>query len=69
MTWFSSSACSNGSKIASTVVRRAAKQPLKAMRSASLSYVKQAIRDKRKPMTTLDKHVKDARKSVASRYL
>ena len=39
------------------------------MRSASLSYVKQAIREKWKPMATLDKHVKDARKSVASRYL
>jgi len=69
LTWLSSSASSNGSKIASTVAQRAAKQPPKAMRSASLSYVKQAIREKWKPMATLDKHVKDARKSVASRYL
>ena len=43
--------------------------PPKAMRSASLSYVKQAIREKWKPIEALDKHVKDARKSVASRYL
>jgi hypothetical protein len=39
------------------------------MRSASLSYVKQAIREKWKPMTALDKHVRSSRKSVASRYL
>jgi hypothetical protein len=69
LTWLSSSASSNGSKIASTVAQRAAKQPPKAMRSASLSYVKQATREKWKPMATLDEHVKDARKSVASRYL
>jgi len=69
LTWLSSSASSNGSKAASTVAQRAAKQPPKAMRSASLSYVKQAIREKWKPMEALDKHVEDARKSVASRYL
>ena len=69
MTYLSNSASSNGSKAASTVAQRAAKQPPKAMRSASLSYVKQAIREKWKPMAALDKHVKDARKSVASRYL
>jgi len=62
-------ASSNGSKIAGTLAQRAAKQPPKAMRSASLSYVKQAIREKWKPMATLDKHVKGARKSVSSRYL
>lgn len=49
--------------------QRAAKQPPKAMRSASLSYVKQAVKEKWKPMAALDKHVKDSRKSVASRYL
>jgi len=65
----SSSASSNGSKVASMVAQRAVKQPPKAMRFASLSYVKQAIREKWMPMAALDKHVKDARKSVASRYL
>lgn len=69
LTLLSSSTSSSGSKIANTLAQRAAKQPPKAMRSASLSYVKQAIREKWKPMATLDKHVKDARKSVASRYL
>lgn len=69
LTWLPSSARSNGIKIASIAAQRAAKQPPKAMRSASLTYVKQAIREKWKPMAALDKHVKDAGKSVASRYL
>ena len=69
MTWLSSSASSNVSKAASTVAQRAAKQPPKAMRSASLSYVKQAIKEKWKPMAALDKHVKDARKPFAARHL
>jgi hypothetical protein len=69
LTWLSGSTSSNGGKIASTVAQRAVKQPPRGMRSASLSYVKQAIREKWKPMTKLDKHVKDAAKSVASRYL
>ena len=69
MTWLSNSASSNSSKAASTVAQQAAKQPPKAMRSVSLSYVKQATREKWKSIATLDKHVKDTRKSVASRYL
>jgi hypothetical protein len=69
LTWLSSSTSSNGGKIASTAAQRAAKQPPKAMRSASLSYVKQAVRERWKPATRLNKHIKDARKSVASRYL
>ena len=39
------------------------------MRSASLSYVKQAVREKWKPVTKLNRHIKDAQKSVAARYL
>lgn len=39
------------------------------MRSASLSYVKQAIREKWKPQGKINKHIKDAKKSVAARYL
>jgi hypothetical protein len=69
LTWLTSSASSNGSKVASTVAQWAAKQPPKAMRSASISYVKQAVREKWKPMATLNKNIKDARRSVASRYL
>jgi hypothetical protein len=39
------------------------------MRSASLSFVKQAVKEKRKPTTRLNKHIKDAKKSVAAGYL
>jgi hypothetical protein len=69
ITWLPSSTSSNGGKIASLVAQRAAKQPSKAMRSASLSYVKQAIRNKWKPVTRLNRHIKDAKKSVSARYL
>lgn len=69
ITWLPSSTRSNGGKKASLLAQRAAKQPAKAMRSASLSYVKQAVREKWKPVTKLNRHIKDARKSVAARYL
>jgi hypothetical protein len=39
------------------------------MRSASLSYVKQAIKERWKPTTKIDKHIRDAKKSIAARYL
>lgn len=39
LTGLSSSASSNGSKVAGTVAQRAAKQPTKAMRSALLSHI------------------------------
>ena len=69
ITWLPSSNTSNGGKKASLSAQRAAKQPAKAMRSASLSYVKQVVREKWKPTTKLNRHIKDARKSVAARYL
>jgi hypothetical protein len=69
LTWLSSSVGSNGYKVASVAARRAARQSPKAMRSASLSYVKQAVKERWKPMARLNKHVKDARKSFAARYL
>ena len=69
ITWRPSNTSSNGGKKASLSAQRAAKQPAKAMRSASLSYVKQAVREKWKPTTKLNRHIKDARKSVAARYL
>jgi hypothetical protein len=34
-----------------------------------LSYIKQAVREKWKPVTRLNRYVKDARKPVAARYL
>jgi hypothetical protein len=39
------------------------------MRSASLSYVKQAVKERWISKTRLNKYVKDARKSCAARYL
>ena len=69
ITWLPSSTSNNDGKRASLSAQRAAKQPAKAMRSASLSYVKQAVREKWKPTTKLNRHIKDARKSVAARYL
>jgi hypothetical protein len=69
ITWLSSGTSSKGSKIASLSAQRAAKEPSKAMRSASLSYVKQAVRNKWKPVARLNRNIKDAKKSVAARYL
>jgi hypothetical protein len=69
MTWLPSSVSSNGYKVASVAAQRAAKQSPKAIRSASLSYVKQAVKERWKPTTRLNKHVKDARKSFAARNL
>jgi hypothetical protein len=69
MIWLPSSVSSNGYKVASVAAQRAAKQSPKAMRSASLSYVKQAVKERWKPTTRLNQHVKDARKSCAARYL
>jgi len=39
------------------------------MRSASLAYVQQAIKARLKPTTKTKEHIKDARRSVAGRYL
>jgi hypothetical protein len=69
MTWLPSSVSSNGYTAASVAAQRAARQSPKAMRSASLSYVKQAVKERWKPTMRLNKHVKDARKSCAARYL
>ena len=69
LTWLPSSISSNGYKVASVAAQRAARQSPRAMRSASQSYVKQAVKERWKPMARLNKHVKDARKSSAARYL
>jgi hypothetical protein len=39
------------------------------MRSASLSFVKHAVKERWKTTAKLNKHIQDARKSVAARYL
>lgn len=58
-----------GCEIASAAVQRIARQQPKAMRSASLSYIKQAIKEKWKPQPTDTKNIWIARKSVAGQCL
>lgn len=69
LTWLPSSSGSHGYKAASAAAQQAAKQSPKTMRSASLSYVKQAVKERWKPRMRLNKHVKVARKASAARYL
>lgn len=69
LTWLSNREDVEGYKIARVTAQRAAKQQPKEMRSASFSYVKQAIKDRWKPTTKINKHIKDASKSVAARHL
>lgn len=69
LTWLREGEDVEGYKIARATAQRAAKQQPKVMRSASLSYVKQAIKERWKPATKINRNIKDARKSVAARYL
>jgi hypothetical protein len=39
------------------------------MRSASLLYVQQAVKERWRQRTKINKHIKDAKKSIAARYL
>jgi hypothetical protein len=39
------------------------------MRSASLSYVQQAVKEKWRQRTKINKQIKEAKKSTAARYL
>ena len=68
LTWLSHREDVEGYKIARATAQRAAKQQPKEMRSASLSYVKQAIKERWRPTTKINRHLKDAKKSVAARY-
>lgn len=69
LTWLPRGNDNEGYEKAGIAAQRAARQQSKDMRSASLSFVKQAVKEKWKPKTRLNKHIKDARKSVAARYL
>jgi len=55
--------------IANATAQRAARQQPKQMRSASLSYVKQAIEARWRPTAKINKDIANAKKSVAARYL
>ena len=69
LTWLSSGNNCEGYEVAYAAAQRAARQQPKAMRSASLSFVKHAVKEKWKTTTKLNQHIQDARKSVAARYL
>jgi len=69
LTWLSSGSKCEGYEVANAAAQRAARQQPKAMRSASLSFVKHAVKEKWKPTTRTNKHIQYARKSMAARYL
>jgi hypothetical protein len=69
LTWLSDDEEGEGYEIANAAAQRAAKQQPKEMRSASLSYVKQAIEARWRPRAKISKDVANAKKSVAARYL
>lgn len=69
LTWLPYDEDVEGYEIANAAAQRAAKQQPKQMRSASLSYVRQAIETRWKPRTKTDGDIAKAKKSVAARYL
>lgn len=68
LTWLRNREDVEGHEIATVAAQRAAKQQPKEMRSASLSYLKQAVKERWKSKTKIDKDIADAKKSVAARY-
>ena len=68
-TWLPYDEDVEGYAIRSAVAQRTAKQQPKEMRSASLSYGRQAIDARGKPRSKVDKDIAKAEKSVAARYL
>lgn len=69
LTWLADGGDVEGYKTAKVAAQRAAKQQPKEMRSASLSFAKQAVKERWKPRAKIKKHLEDAKKSVAARYL
>jgi hypothetical protein len=69
LTWLPNDEEVEGYDIANAAAQRAARQQPKEMRSASLSYVKQAIEARWRPRAKIDKNIANAKKSVAARYL
>jgi hypothetical protein len=69
LTWLPNGKDVEGYEIANAAAQKAARQQPKEMRSASLSYVKQAIKEKWEPATKTNKNIADTKKSVAARYL
>lgn len=69
LTWLPSNIDSEGHKIADAAAQRVARQQPKEMRSASLSYVQQSVRERWRQETKINKHIKDAKKSTTAQYL
>ncbi|KAI7704569.1 hypothetical protein KC353_g13409 [Hortaea werneckii] len=69
LTWLPNRDHYEGYKFADAAAQRAAKQQPKEVRSASLSYVKQAVKGRWKSRTKPNKHIEDSKKSTAARYL
>lgn len=69
LTWLSSDNACEGYEVADKAAERVARQQPKDMRSATMSYVKQAIKERWKARRKINKHVENAKKSVAARYL
>ncbi|KAI7710683.1 hypothetical protein KC353_g9519, partial [Hortaea werneckii] len=58
-----------GASIAEALASRAARQQPRHMRSASISYAQQCVKVSGKQSPKLNKHIRDANKAVATRYL
>jgi hypothetical protein len=69
LTWLLGESDCEGYKVANNAAEQAARQQPREMRSASLSYVKHAMKEKWKPVTKINKQIDNAKKSVAARYL
>lgn len=69
LTWLANGKGVEGYEIASAAAQRAAKHQPKEMRSASLPYTRQTVREKWKLQRKDIKNIWDAKKSVAARYL
>ena len=66
LTWLVNDEEVEGYDIANAAAQRAAKQQPKEIRSASLSYMKQAIEAKWKPKAKINKDIANAKKSVVA---
>jgi hypothetical protein len=69
LTWLADDRDKGGYKTAGAAAQRAGKQLPREMRSASLSYVKQAVKERWKTTRATNKHIENAKKSAAARYL
>ena len=67
LAWLQHDEDGEGYAVVSAKAQRAARKQPKEMRSASLSYVRQAIDARWRPRAKVDKNIAKAKKSVAAR--